>query len=133
MADNEKKSGGGGGKRSEAAPRSPSAGLAKEGQHSMGGVTTRDDALDLGVPMEPGDPNEEHTGPEDALAPGPKRGNYDGRMQPGIHVVTELDPDYETPTPDDDGRVEERPAVRAVLQAEVDGSGKAVRGQATEG
>ena len=43
------------------------------------GVTTRDDALDFGVPMLPGDPNEPQ-GPEDALGEGPTRGDYSGRI-----------------------------------------------------
>jgi len=47
--------------------------------HSVGGVTTRDDVLDLGVPMLQGD-RTEPTGPEDALGPGPKRGDYSGRL-----------------------------------------------------
>ena len=45
------------------------------------GSTTKDDALDLGVPMLPGDPSEP-TGPEDALGVGPKRGDYTGRIGP---------------------------------------------------
>lgn len=44
-------------------------------EHSQGGVTTRDDATDLGVPMKPGSPDEP-VGPEDALGDGPKRGDY---------------------------------------------------------
>lgn len=44
-------------------------------KHTAGGVTTRDDALDSGVPMLPGDPSEP-VGPEDALGSGPKRGDY---------------------------------------------------------
>lgn len=48
-------------------------------EHSEGGVTTRDDATDLGVPMLPGDPSEP-VGPEDALGPGPKRGDYSDRL-----------------------------------------------------
>ena len=60
------------------------AGIATEAQnakleHTEGGVTTRDDMLDLGVPMLPGDPNEP-VGPEDALGEGPKRGDYSGRI-----------------------------------------------------
>ncbi len=39
------------------------------------GVTTRDDALDSGVKMLPGDPSEP-AGPEDALGSGKKRGDY---------------------------------------------------------
>jgi hypothetical protein len=42
-------------------------------------ATTRDDALDLGVPMLPGSPDEP-VGPEDALGPGPKRGDYSDRL-----------------------------------------------------
>jgi hypothetical protein len=45
------------------------------------GVTTRDDANDLGVPMLAGDPSEP-TGPEDALGEGPKRGDYTDRIGP---------------------------------------------------
>lgn len=44
-------------------------------KHSEGGITTRDDALDSGVPMLAGDPSEP-VGPEDALGSGPKRGDY---------------------------------------------------------
>lgn len=41
------------------------------------GTTTRDDALDSGVPMLPGDASEP-AGPEDALGSGKKRGDYSG-------------------------------------------------------
>ncbi len=44
-------------------------------RHSVGGVTTRDDALDSGAPMLAGDPSEP-VGPEDALGSGRKRGDY---------------------------------------------------------
>lgn len=44
-------------------------------------LSTRDDQLDAGVPMLPGDPTEP-VGPEDALGVGPKRGNYTGRVGP---------------------------------------------------
>lgn len=44
-----------------------------------GSVTTRDDKLDLGVPMLQGAP-EEPVGPEDALGEGPKRGDYRDRL-----------------------------------------------------
>ncbi len=50
-------------------------------EHSQGGVTTRDDALDAGVPMLAGDPSEP-IGPEDALGVGPKRGDYTNRIGP---------------------------------------------------
>jgi len=58
--------------------------VADEGQnqgleHSAGGVTTRDDRTDMGVPMLPGD-GSERQGPEDALGVGPKRGDYAGRI-----------------------------------------------------
>lgn len=46
-------------------------------EHTKGGATTRDDALDSGVPMLPGDPSEP-SGPEDALGSGKKRGQYAG-------------------------------------------------------
>jgi hypothetical protein len=45
------------------------------------GVTTRDDANDLGVPMLAGS-SDEPTGPEDALGEGPKRGDYTDRIGP---------------------------------------------------
>lgn len=41
--------------------------------------TTRDDPLDLGVPMLAGSPDEP-VGPEDALGEGPKRGDYRDRL-----------------------------------------------------
>lgn len=44
-------------------------------KHTEGGVTTRDDALDSGAAMLPGD-GSEPVGPEDALGSGPKRGDY---------------------------------------------------------
>lgn len=50
-------------------------------KHTEGGMTTRDDALDAGVPMLPGSPDEPQ-GPEDALGIGPKRGDYTGRVGP---------------------------------------------------
>lgn len=53
-------------------------------QHPEGGVTTRDDATDLGVTMLQGDPSEP-TGPEDALGVGPKRGDYGDRIGPASY------------------------------------------------
>ncbi len=53
----------------------PAAAEVPEG-HS---VTTRDDASDLGVPMLAGQ-SDEPQGPEDALGPGPKRGDYRNRL-----------------------------------------------------
>lgn len=60
------------------------AGIAETSQndrleHSQGGVTTRDDRNDVGVPMLPGSPDEP-TGPEDALGAGEKRGDYRERL-----------------------------------------------------
>lgn len=60
-------------------------------EHSEGGVTTRDDVTDLGVPMLPGRPDEP-VGPEDALGPGAKRGDYRERVLTDAHVV-EPNPD----------------------------------------
>ncbi len=48
-------------------------------EHTQGGRTTRDDDADLGVPMLAGD-GSEPVGPEDALGPGPKRGDYSKRL-----------------------------------------------------
>lgn len=76
-------------------------------EHSQGGATTRDDATDLGVPMLPGSPDEPQ-GPEDALGPGPKRGDYTGRIGPeGYH------PHEIVPNPD---AGEGEPTVRAEAQ-----------------
>ncbi len=70
-------------------------------EHSQGGVTTRDDATDLGVPMLPGDPKERQ-GPEDALGEGPKRGDYRDRIGPSSYHPTETvaieDPEPGGPT-----------------------------------
>lgn len=49
-------------------------------EHTRGGPTTRDDALDLGVPMKAGKANEA-VGPEDALAVDETtRGDYSRRI-----------------------------------------------------
>lgn len=84
--------------------------------------TTRSDALDLGVPMLPGDPNEP-IGPEDALGEGPTRGDYRDRIGP---------PNYH---PHTTVRVEDakegEPQVRVVAQrqfAEEIGDVKGVKG-----
>lgn len=62
--------------------------MAKESssklKHSQGGVTTRDDATDLGVPMVQGKADEV-VGPEDALGVGPKRGDYSDRIGPSSY------------------------------------------------
>lgn len=64
-------------------------------KHSRGGITTRDDANDHGVPMLPGDPSEP-VGPEDALGQGPTRGDYRERL--GYHSRTV--PHEALPVPD---------------------------------
>jgi hypothetical protein len=56
----------------------------KKLKHTQGGVTTRDDATDLGVPMLAGSADE-RVGPEDALGTGPKRGDYSDRIGPSSY------------------------------------------------
>jgi hypothetical protein len=60
-------------------------------EHSVDGITTRSDKTDAGVPMLPGDPLEP-VGPEDAFGPGPKRGDYSGRVDAGPHLLIETIP-----------------------------------------
>lgn len=62
-------------------------------EHTAGDRHTRD-AMDAGVPMTQGSPDEP-AGPEDALAPGPKRGDYSGRIDSGPHMATREVPDAE--------------------------------------
>lgn len=62
-----------------------------------GGTTTRDDATDMGVPMLPGD-SKEPQGPEDALGPGPKRGDYSDRVGPAGYQPHQIVP-VEDPEP----------------------------------
>lgn len=73
----------------------PQHDLGDATEHSRGGISTRHDATDMGVPMRPGQPNEP-VGPEDALGPGPKRGDYRGRIGPSDYqphqVVAVEDP-----------------------------------------
>ena len=74
-------------------------------EHSVDGVTTRSDALDLGVPMLPGDPAERQ-GPEDALGAGPKRGDYSERQPEGsLHFESVLVEGGGEPILDGDGNV----------------------------
>lgn len=68
-------------------------------QHSQGGVTTRDDALDSGAPMLPGDPSEP-VGPEDALGSGPKRGDYSKLIGNREHYASVANPDHDPTKPD---------------------------------
>lgn len=62
-------------------------------EHTAGGATTRD-GMDAGVPMIAGDPREP-IGPEDAFGPGPKRGDYSGRINAGPSLQTEVIPEPE--------------------------------------
>ena len=67
--------------------------------HSEGGVTTRDDALDSGVPMLAGDPSEP-VGPEDALGSGPKRGDYSKVIGNKEHYASVPNPNHDASNPD---------------------------------
>lgn len=60
-------------------------------EHTMGGTTTKDDKLDLGVPMLQGDPSEP-SGPEDALGSGLKRGDYSDRQDGALHYESVPNP-----------------------------------------
>lgn len=62
-------------------------------EHSdeTGGRTTRDDPADLGVPMLAGSASEPQ-GPEDALGPGPKRGDYSQRVGPPEYHPHSMEP-----------------------------------------
>jgi hypothetical protein len=73
-------------------------------EHTEEGTTTRDDPLDLGVPMKPG---REPKGPEDALDPN-ARGDYTGKLGGGESYTSELIPEEE--------RVPGGPTVRMVRQ-----------------
>ena len=78
-------------------------------EHSVEGTTTRDDVLDLGVPMLPGSPDEPQ-GPEDALGEGPTRGDYSGRIGDANYQ-----PHHVVPNPDaKDGE----PTVKVINQRE---------------
>ena len=73
--------------------RIPGVATPKENQkleHTEGGLTSRDDPHDLGVPMKQGDPAEDQ-GPEDAFGPGPKRGDYRERVYTDAHAGVALE------------------------------------------
>lgn len=61
--------------------------------------TTRDDALDSGVPMLKGD-SSEPVGPEDALGEGPKRGDYSEVVGNLRHSHSIPNPDHDPTNPD---------------------------------
>lgn len=100
------------------AEKNTAKGIASESQndkleHTEGGVTTRDDATDLGVPMLQGD-GSEPVGPEDALGPGPKRGDYSKRLGDANYAPHEV-------TRTDEGVTVVDQAPRASEQGEVKG------------
>ncbi len=68
-------------------------------EHTEGGVTTRDDALDSGAPMLPGDASEP-AGPEDALGSGKKRGDYSGMIGDRQYSASVVNPDHDPADPD---------------------------------
>ena len=73
-------------------------------EQPKGSITTRDDRTDQGVPMLQGSPDEP-VGPEDALGPGPKRGDYRDRLG---------DPDYQPHS----GSEPQRPRVEEIGEVE---------------
>jgi len=78
-------------------------------KHTKTDVIAKTDPTDVGVPMRPAPAGWTHQGPEDALDPGPKRGNYTGRLGETRHTQTEAflpaDAPYAT-----------APTIRAVAQ-----------------
>lgn len=85
-------------------------------EHSVEGSTTRDDNLDVGVPMLQGDPSEP-SGPEDALGKGPKRGDYSSRQDGSEHYETVPNPKAGEPIRDKDGNIVDfEPAFTLVYQ-----------------
>lgn len=70
----------------------------KKLSHPEGGVTTRDDALDSGVPMLQGD-SSEPVGPEDALGSGKKRGDYSDVVGNKQHYASVANPDHDASDP----------------------------------
>lgn len=67
-------------------------------KHSDGGTTTRDDALDSGVPMLAGDASEP-AGPEDALGSGKKRGDYSDVIGDRQFYASVPNPDHDPSDP----------------------------------
>jgi hypothetical protein len=89
-------------------------------EHTQGGATTRDDAIDQGVPMLQGEATEP-SGPEDALGRGPKRGDYGGRILPnlGTHqTVPSQEPGAGQPFVNEDGGVDIKPHTTVVSQVQ---------------
>ena len=72
----------------------------KKNEMAPEGVTTRDDAKDLGVPMLKGDAATEPVGPEDALGSGDKRGDYAARQPENTdHYAAVVNPAYNRDDP----------------------------------
>jgi len=67
-------------------------------KHSETGVTTRDDALDSGAPMLPGQASEP-VGPEDALGSGDKRGDYSQLIGDRQFSASVANPDHDPADP----------------------------------
>lgn len=67
-------------------------------EHTEGGTTTRDDALDSGAPMLPGDASEP-SGPEDALGSGKKRGDYSDLVGDRQFYASVPNPDHDPSDP----------------------------------
>jgi len=72
----------------------PAAATDAKLSHPEGGVTTRDDALDSGVPMMQGDQSEP-VGPEDALGSGDKRGDYSDVVGNKQHYASVENPKHD--------------------------------------
>ncbi len=72
----------------------------KDNKQAAEGVTTRDDAKDLGVAMLAGDASEP-VGPEDALGSGKKRGDYSSRQPENTaHYAAVPNPNYDPADPE---------------------------------
>lgn len=101
----------------EQSPSKKSEGGQSAASTQAEGVTTRDDALDLGVPMLPGAPSEPQ-GPEDALGEGPKRGDYTDRQPENTrHYEAVVVPDAGEGEPTT-RLVEQNPRVEDIGEAE---------------
>lgn len=90
-------------------------------EHSVDGVTTRDDKLDAGVPMLAGSPAE-RVGPEDALGTGDKRGDYRDRIpgEPHESVPTENAGEAVTKWVDAETGAEAKEGAKGAVEVTVD-------------
>lgn len=90
----------------------------KDLEHTEGGMNTRQDPLDQGVPMLQGS-SDEPQGPEDALGEGPKRGDYRGRVTGDPHESVRTDDGSDAAgelVENDDGGIERKPHTKLVPQ-----------------